>query len=233
MSMSMLGGLRSGRLVAQLSAMTDLETPKATKLVERLKKLGPSAVKGIAEGLDVSDRDETAFRIDLLSRLATDKTLPQFVRELSSENQRVSSGVVYALRRADGYNPNRLVDLFSRNDVPKAALCEILAGQKDRIDVRRVLTQAYQQESTDKAALFRIVADAATDRDIEELTSRLTGKDVVARAHLIDILSRFDNPEVHHALEGQLKDSSKLIRQAAITALGRMNRQAARLSGAR
>jgi len=222
MSMSMLGGLRTGRLVAQLSAIDDMDSPKATKLVERLRKLGPSAVKGIAEGLDVSDRGETEFRIDLLSRLATDKTLPQFVRELSSENQRVTSGVVYALRKAEGYNPNRLVDLFSRNDVPKAPLCEILAGHKERIDVRRVLTQAYQQESTDKAALFRIVADAATERDVEELTSRLTGKDVVARAHLIDILSRFDMPDVHRALEGQLKDSSKLIRQAAITALGRM-----------
>ena len=219
----MLGSLRTSRLVAQLSALNDLDSPKAEKLIARLEKIGGSAVRSIAEGLDVSDRDETDFRVGLLERLASDKTLPDFVKELGGENQRVLSGVVLALRDAQGYNPNRIVDLFARQDLPKAALCEILGGQKNRLDLRRVLTQAYQQESTDKAALFRIVADAATEKDVDELMSRLTGKDIVARAHLIDILSRFDLPQVHHALEGQLQDESKLIRQAAITALGKMH----------
>jgi serine/threonine-protein kinase len=219
----MLGSLRTSRLVAQLSALNDLDSPKAEKLIARLEKIGGSAVRSIAEGLDVSDRDETDFRVGLLERLASDKTLPDFVKELGGENQRVLSGIVLALRDAQGYNPNRIVDLFARQDLPKAALCEILGGQKSRLDLRRVLTQAYQQESTDKAALFRIVADAATEKDVDELMSRLTGKDIVARAHLIDILSRFDLPQVHHALEGQLQDESKLIRQAAITALGKMH----------
>jgi HEAT repeat protein len=220
--MGMLGSLRTGRLVAQLSSVDDLDSPKAAKVVERLRKLGGAAVKTIADGLETADRDETGFRVELLSRLATDKSLPEFVKQLRSENQRVTSGIVWALRKGRGYNANRIVDLFARQDLPKAALCEILGDQKDRIDVRRVLSQAYTQESTDKAALFRIVAEAATKDDVGELVSRLTGKDIVARAHLIDILSRFDLPPVHHALEGQLRDPNKLIRQAAITALGRM-----------
>ena len=90
--------------------------------------------------------------------------------------------------------------------------------------MRRVLTQAYLQESAEKATLFRIVADVASKKDTHELISRLSGKDVVAKAHIIDILSRFDTPEVLQALEGRLKDPSKIIRAAAITSIGKLGK---------
>jgi serine/threonine-protein kinase len=66
------------------------------------------------------------------------------------------------------------------------------------------------------------VADIADESLVPELLSRLEGKDPVARTHIISILARFDRPEVARALQAQLKDSNKFIRQAVLNALARL-----------
>jgi predicted transcriptional regulator len=204
--MSIFGSLRATQLISKIDTLGDLDSPEAEKVVTQLRKTGTSAIRRITGALDGADGREFSALVDLLARLITDKTLPEIRKALSSDSQRVVGGVVQALRKGRGYNPNRLIDMFKRREIPNAALCEALSGQKERLDLRRVLTQAYLLESTEKAALFRIVAEAATEKDVPEVISRLSGKDVVARAHMIDILSRFDLPEVHTALEGQLRD---------------------------
>lgn len=219
----MLGGMRAGRLIAKALEIGDLDSREAAPVIGKLRKLGAGAVRRVLDEMDTADKHQVRFYTALLARMAADGNLPHFTRALTDESQRKVAAVGRALAAGTGYNPNRLVDLMADSAIPKSLLCEILSAQGDRLDLRRVLTQAYMQESTDKAALFKIVADAATEKDIPELISRLTGKDLVARAHLIDILSRFDRPEVHRALEGQLKDPNKLIRQAAINALARMD----------
>ncbi len=220
--MSILGGLRSSRLVSQLQHIDDLESPKAQKVLDRLRGLGGSAVSHIIEELEVADRNDTEFLVDVLARLATDKNITHFAQGMAGHNERIVSGVVLALSKGTGYNANKIIELFNVDDVPKAALCEIAGAQKKRLDVRRVLTQAYLQDSAEKATLFWIVADVATTKDTPELISRLSGKDVVAKAHIIDILSRFDTPEVLQALEERLRDPSKIIRSAAITSIGKL-----------
>jgi serine/threonine-protein kinase len=221
--MSVLGGFRSGRLVTQMQDLNDLESPQAEKVIERLRKLGGASIRSILEELEVARKDDADFLVRLLSKLVSDRSLTHFAHGLASENDRAIQGIVRALSRAKGYNANKIIELFNVDAVPKAVLCEIASAQKERLDVRRVLTQAYLQESTEKAALFRIVADVAKKKDIQELISRLTGKDIVARAHIIDILSGFETPEVLEALETQLKDPNKLIRRAAITSIGKMD----------
>ncbi len=56
-----------------------------------------------------------------------------------------------------------------------------------------------------------------------ELIGRLHGKDAIARVHIINILSRFNMPEVQTALLAQLKDPHKLIRGASLGALQKMD----------
>jgi serine/threonine-protein kinase len=46
------------------------------------------------------------------------------------------------------------------------------------------------------------------------------GKDPVIKMHLMNLLARFDKPEITHALEMQLKDPNKMVRSAALSALG-------------
>src|SRR5690606_38470973 len=79
------------------------------------------------------------------------------------------------------------------------------------------------QEANEKAALFRIIGELADESAIPELTSRIEGKDSTARMHTINILSRFNRPEVSAAIQTQLRDPNKAIRQAALNALARMD----------
>ncbi len=221
--MSILGSLRASQLIGRIESIGDIDSPEATKVIEKLRNAGAPAIRRITDSLATADRRDTELMVDLLAELITDKTLSQATKALSSESQNTVAGVIKALGKGRGFNPNRLVDLLQSNDVPKAPLCEALNGQKDGLDIQRLLSQAHMLESTEKATIFRIVAKAASEKDVPELISRLSGKDIVARAHIIDMLSRFDQPNVHAALESQLGDSNKLIRQAALNAIGKMN----------
>ena len=221
--MSILGSLRASQLIGRIESIGDVDSPEAAKIIEKLRKAGAPAIRRITDSLATADRRDSELLVDLLTELITDKTLSQATKALSSESQNAVAGVVKALGEGRGFNPNRLVDLLQSNDVPKAALCEALSGQKDGLDIQRLLSQAHMLDSTEKATIFRIVAQAASEKDVPELISRLSGKDIVARAHIIDMLSRFDQPNVHAALESQLGDSNKLIRQAALNAIGKMN----------
>jgi len=219
---SILGGVRAGRLISRLDRLYDLDDPEGKKVIENFRSLGGPAVKKLVDALEGADKPGSRQIAEILSRIVSDKSLDQAVKGLGSDNQKVVNSVAWALGHGRRFNPNRLLDYLKKPALPKAPLCEALARQKDRLDVRRVLIQAYQEDSTEKAILFRIVAEAATENDIPELISRLTGKDVMAKAHIIEILSRFNRREAFQAIQGQLRDSNKLIRQTAINALGRM-----------
>jgi serine/threonine-protein kinase len=54
---------------------------------------------------------------------------------------------------------------------------------------------------------------------IRDLVARMGGKDPYIKIHLIGLLGRFDKPEVNQALEIQLRDTHKLVRSAALSAL--------------
>ena len=92
-----------------------------------------------------------------------------------------------------------------------------------RFSVRELLTAAYAQEPNEKAALFRIVGEAADESALPELIGRLQGKDPIARLHIINILARFNKPEVQRALQAQIGDTNKMIRSAALAALAKMD----------
>ena len=221
--MSILGGARARRLISRLEDLDDLDNADSRQAIQKLRMLGPSALKQVIEALDAADKRRSVFLADLLSRIISDKYLDVAVKGLSLESQRGATAVAWALGHGTGFNPNRLLDYLKKADIPRAPLCDALIHQRDRLDVRRVLTQAYMMESTEKAVLFRIVSNAAREDHIPELITRLTGKDVVARAHIIEMLSHFDRVDVYRALEEQLGDQNKLIRQAAISAIGRMS----------
>ena len=64
-----------------------------------------------------------------------------------------------------------------------------------------------------------IVSDIADASIVPELLSRLEGKDPIARTHIINILARFNRRDVGVALQRQLKDTNKFVRQAVLNAL--------------
>jgi serine/threonine-protein kinase len=116
-----------------------------------------------------------------------------------------------------------LLEALNTEGIAKSALLDVITAHRSRLSVREILAAAYKQEANEKAALFRILGELASDNDLPELIGRLNGKDPVARLHIINILSRFPRPEVQRALQQQLRDTNKLVRAATLSALAKMD----------
>jgi HEAT repeat protein/tRNA A-37 threonylcarbamoyl transferase component Bud32 len=221
--MSFFADLRAERLIAEIRGIGDPLHPDSQKAFQKLAKLGAGAIPKIIDALAVADKKETAIYIDILAQLADNKTFPTIARGLADGNPRAISAIGVALAQSTNYSPSLLIDLLGRDDISKPTVLEIINSQKHRFTVRDLLQHAYSQEANEKAALFKIIGELADESSIGELISRIEGKDSVARMHIINILSRFNRPEVATAIQTQLRDPNRMIRQAALNALAKMD----------
>lgn len=220
--MSLLGGFVADRLVAGIRGPADLESAAGKKAIARLRKIGGPAVTRVVAELEGAEKERAVALARVLGTLISVRTLPEAADALRHTNARGLKGLVWALSNSRDYNPNKLLDYLSEEGMPRAAVLEILEAQKERLEFRPVLNRAYQVESTEKATLFKLIGEMASEEVLPELVSRLSGKDVAAKVHIMDILSRFDRPEVRHALAEELDSDNKLVRQTALAALGRL-----------
>jgi HEAT repeat protein len=221
--MSFFSDLRAERLIAEIRGFGDPLHPESQKAFQKLAKIGAGAIPKILDALAVADKKETASYVDILSQLIDNKTFPLLAEGLADGNARTVAAVSWALSNSRNYSPTLLIELLNRDDVSKPAVLEIISAQRSRFTVRDLLQHAYGQEANEKAALFRIIGELADESAVPELASRIEGKDSVARMHIINILSRFNRPDVAAAIQTQLRDSNKMIRQAALVALSRMD----------
>ena len=221
--MSLFSNYRADRLIAEIKSSGNPSSPPAQKALEKLIGLGSSAIEPLVGALSSAEKRETVAYVDALSRLIDTKTLPQVLRIMAESNGRAMSGIAWALSSSRNYPPNALLDALSKPDMPKQAIIDVIAAQKSRFTVRDLLNAAYTQEATERAGLFKVIADIADESSIDDLVARIEGKDPVARLHIINVLGRFNVPKVQAAIQAQLKDSSKFVRAAALSALARMD----------
>ncbi|MGB5102949.1 MAG: HEAT repeat domain-containing protein [Steroidobacteraceae bacterium] len=221
--MSFFTNIRADRLIAEIKATGDGEGSDARKNLEKLAKLGPSAIPRIIDALANADRSETAGFVSVLASMLDNKTLPLVIAGLADGNQRTVSAITAALSTGRGYSPQLLLGMLDNPASPKGPIVAVLGAQKARLNAREVLMRAYNQEPAEKAALFRIVSDIADASIVPELLSRIDGKDPIARTHVIGILARFNQPDVAEALQRQLKDTNKFVRQAVLNALATLD----------
>src|SRR5262245_21425592 len=217
--MGIFGGYRADRLIAEVRESGDPGSPKAKAALEKLRSLGPNAIAPIVDALSTSDKRETTAFVEVLTPLVDSKTFPIFAKALAEENPRAVASVAWALASSRNYSPNQLLDLLQNPAVSKQAVLEVIGAQKNRFNVRDLLNAAYQQDPNEKAALFRIAGELVDADSVDELVSRVEGKDTIARTHIIALLARFDTPKVRTALQRTLKDPNKLVRAAALRAI--------------
>ena len=217
--MTLLGGFRAEQQIAALIKEQDPESSKAKKLMAKLKAANPKVIPQIIDALALSDKTHTMLFVDILSALVSDKSIEYFREGVADGNERVVSGTAWALSSSTDYNPNKLLDFFDDPEVSKPALLEILRVHKGDLSVHDLLQRAYELEPTDKAALFRIIEEMVTVEMLPDLIARMGGKDPLVKIHLIHLLAKYDRTEVNRELEAQLRDTNKLVRSAALTAL--------------
>lgn len=218
--MSFFASFRSEQILARLLAEQDPQSPAAQKMVDKLKSAGSRAVPKIIDALALSDKTHTMVLVDILDALINNKNLKLYIAGLADGNERVVSGTAWALSSNTNYNANGLLEFFDDPEVSKAALIEILRVHKDDLSVHDLLQRAYECEPKEKAAIFKIIRDTLKPEMVPDLIARMGGKDPVIKIHLIQLLSKFDKIEITHALESQLKDPNKMVRGAALSALG-------------
>ena len=218
--MSFLASFRSDQIIGQLIAEPDPQSPAAQKLVDKLKSAGNKAVPKIIDALALSDKTHTMVLVDILGAMVNDKNLPLYKEGLADGNERVVSGTAWALSSSTVFNANGLLDFFEDPEVSKAALIEVLRVHKQDLSVHELLRHAYECEPKEKAAIFRIIQETIKPEMIPDLIARMGGKDPVIKIHLMQLLAKFDKAEITHALEMQLKDPNKMVRGAALAALG-------------
>ena len=221
--MSFFTNIRADRFITELKEATDVAAPSTQKAIAKLRELGAGAIEPVTAALADADKIATVAYIEVLTGLVNQKTFPKFIESMVTGSPRVIAGVAWALSSSRAYPPTMLLEALNVEGVAKSALLDVITAHRSRLSVREILAAAYKQEANEKAALFRVLGELATDNDLPELVGRLHGKDPVARLHIINILSRFPKPEVSRALQQQLKDTNKLIRSASLAALARMD----------
>jgi HEAT repeat protein/tRNA A-37 threonylcarbamoyl transferase component Bud32 len=142
---------------------------------------------------------------------------------MSEASGRAMSGIAWALSTSKNYPAHALLDALSKPGMPKQALIDVISAQKARYTVRELLNAAYAQEPSERNGLFKIIGEVADESSVDDLVARIEGKDPVARLHIINVLARFNLPKVQQAVQKQLKDNSKFIRSAALSALAKMD----------
>jgi serine/threonine-protein kinase len=217
--MSLLGGFRADQLISQLTAEPQPDSPAAQRLIAKLKKVGPKVIPKAIDALALSDKTHTMVFVDILASLVSDKTLEAYREGLADGNERVVSGTSWALSSSINYNANSLLDFFDDPEVSKHALIEVLRVHKQDLSVHELLQRAYDLDPKEAGELFRLLEDIIRPEMVPDLIARMGGKDPNIKIHLINLLGRFDRPEVNQALEVQLRDTHKLVRSAALTAL--------------
>ena len=221
--MGFISNLRADRLITEIRGTTDAASAATQKSIGKLAELGDSGIYPILAALPDADKNATQAFCEALSRMITAKTFPTFIEAMVQGSPKVVSGIKWALANNRSYPPHLLLEALVQEGVPKSALLDVIATQKQRFGIRELLNAAQNQQPNEKAALFRVVAQNADAAAIPELIGRLHGKDLMTRVHILNILGKFNQPEVRRALEAQLTDTNKLVRGAALSSLSRVD----------
>src|SRR5258708_6225144 len=221
--MTLFANYRADRLIAEVKSSGNPASPLAMKALEKLMSLGADAIDPIVDALATAEKKETTAYVEVLARLIDAKTLPILLKTMSEANGRAMSGIAGALSSSKNYPAHALLDALAKPGMPKQALLDVISAQKTRYTVRELLNAAYTQEPSERNGLFKIIGEIADESSVDDLIARIEGKDPVARLNIINVLARFNLPKVQQAVQKQLKDSSKFIRSAALTALSKMD----------
>lgn len=217
--MKFFSALKAERSVSQLLAEPDANTPTAQKALNSLKNSGKAAIPVLIDALANADRYQTIGIVDALTAQVSDQNFKDIAQGLCHVNERCVAGVAWALSSSTNFTADKLPDLLQLDDIAAHAVLDIMRSHLERLNIRKLLTVAYQLEPGEKSAVFKMIDKRATADLVPDLISRTAGRDNAVRVHIIKILSRFPTPEVLHTLEGLLRDTNRQVRAAALEAL--------------
>jgi len=210
-------------LISRVVESGAVDSAAGLQAVKKLRAVAKDAIPRILDLLSTSRHEETDLLVDLLTRLVDRAHLELLIEGLTDSDSRVTKGVVRALSRAGGIDPNRFLDLLGDPRYSKAAVLEILSAHRQRLQPASLLRYASKLEHNELVMLFRIVGELADESMVGTLINRVDAKNPVLRAQIAAVIARFNTPEVQRTLQEMLHDSNKGVRLAALEGLAQMD----------
>ena len=211
--MSFFSDLKAERLIAEIRGIGDPLHPEAQKAFQKLAKIGPGAIPKILDALAVADKKEAASYVEILTQLVDNKTFPMLVAGPDRRQPAHDRGRDLGAHREPQLQPHAADRAARRAMTCPSRRC--WTSSRRRSSASRCATCCSTPTARRRTRRWRCSASSASWRtmaSIPELISRIEGKDSIARMHIINILSRFNRPNVSAAIQTQLKDPNKLIR---------------------
>ena len=218
--MGVLDGYKANRAIQVLLSSRDAPEAERRQALAAVKQLGGRAVPRLIEAL--GEPGAPGEISDLLLELLDAATLPLYCAALASSNTRIASQVGAILSRGSSFDPNQLLSLFQRPDIPKARLVEVLSTKKHALDPKALFRLLDTIDKENRTLVLRLVDEAATESIVPELVRRSTSEDWLVRLYMARTLARFSTEAARDALTALLADPNKSVRQAALEGLGRM-----------
>jgi serine/threonine-protein kinase len=215
--MGILDRFRIKHAIEVLLSSPDTASVERTQALARLKQIGRPAVPKLIQALGRSSG--AGVLTELLTKLLDNVSLPLFCQGLAHSDRRVVSGVVEVLSRGNRYDPNRLLDLFSDPQIPKAELVKVLTAHKEALQPKALLNLLNTVGKGSRSAVFQLVDRVASESMVPVLIPYTQHQDWLVRLHIAKTLSRFSTEAVRDALMRLLNDPHKNVRQVALEGL--------------
>jgi HEAT repeat protein len=218
--MSLLTDFQATRAIATILSEDASVTSEGKRALLRLKQIGEPAIPKLIEALGRTKN--TATLEQLLLGLVRNNTLSTFVKALGDSDQRVVDGVTRILKRSTDFNPNDLFPFFEDPEISKTSLGDVLLTHADRINSNSLLALLDKADSKLRPILYKLLDMVAQESLVPDLVQKLDSDQPMVRAHLLNVLARFDTEESLDGLAKGLSDPNKAARLAALDSLAKL-----------
>src|SRR5262245_9078328 len=218
--MSLIRKIAAGRMAKRLREGAGNPDQTVEEVQSRLVELGPDAIRSVLQSLHSPDARQAS--IEVLRKLASDRTLPVFIEALGSSDHAIADGATTVLAQSDNYDPNRLLELFTNPSVSKARLETILTAQAARLPAATLLERLVELSRDGRVVVFRLIEQVADEQLMPQVRQLATHSDWWLRLHMIRLLARLATPEGKLDLVRLLDDENRSVRLEAASALGRL-----------
>ena len=213
--MGVVANFKIRKYISTLLSSLDLNSPKASEAVARLKEIKSASIPKLIQTLD---QEPSSVIIEVLTKFVADDTIPLYIKEMREESQ-CSFHVARVLSDSKGYNPNKLVDYFSDTKISNKYLVQIFLSHKDKLTPKSVETLLSHMDKESRTSILKLIEQIAHEGIVPVLLPWARDDDWIIRQAIARILCRLPTPEVEATLIELLDDAHKSIRQAALEGL--------------
>ncbi|MFV2058009.1 MAG: HEAT repeat domain-containing protein [Thiohalomonadales bacterium] len=210
---------KASKAISVLLTEGSLTTTDGRQASAALQRLGASAIPKIIEALAVDN--DTLVLETLLVEFISNETLPIFTDALTKRQPKLVRAIVKLLSKSKQYDPNKLLSLFDKSDIPLKAISAILTARVEQLHSKNLIRAVDGVANNARPVIYKLL-DAKKIDDIPLIVAKTQHKEPLVRAYFVSLLSKLDCKLSRHTLTQLLGDPNKVVRQSALIGLAEL-----------